>query len=184
MIDLTNSRFGRLVVLSRAGSHRPPNGHTRAVWLCCCDCGTTKTVLAEKLKSGNTRSCGCLSRELSAIRATEKNYSFKHGRSRSPIYNSWQSVKQRCLDPNAINYPSYGGTNPPVTICDRWLSFENFSADLGERPLGTTLGRKMDVGNYEPGNVAWQTSAEQVANRRRDRTRPWSRKNSIEQIAA
>jgi hypothetical protein len=97
---------------------------------------------------------------------------------------------QRVLDPNQKQYLDYGGANPPITICDRWNtakggSFENFLADVGERLPSTTLGRFGDVGNYEPGNVAWMTPAEQVANWRPDRTRPYGLKiKPAEQIAA
>ena len=80
-------------------------------------------------------------------------------------------MRSRCLNPNVAGWPRYGGANPPVKICDRWLDkekgFQNFLADLGERPPGTTLGRFHDVGDYEPGNVAWQTPAEQGAEKRK-----------------
>jgi hypothetical protein len=79
-------------------------------------------------------------------------------------------MKARCLNPNHVKYPKYGGAGIKISL--RWIGpdgFKNFLADLGERPAGTSLGRKGDVGNYEPGNVAWQTLAEQVANRRPDR---------------
>jgi hypothetical protein len=92
-------------------------------------------------------------------------------------------MKSRCTNPNAEKYPKYGGAG--VLICDRWLnSFENFLADMGERPHGTSQGRFGDVGNYEVGNVSWQTWAEQVANRRPDRNVGGGKKKSIQQIAA
>ena len=76
-------------------------------------------------------------------------------------------MRTRCLNPNAQDYKSYGGANSPVRICSRWLnSFENFLADMGERPEGTTLGRFGDIGNYEPENCAWQTPKEQGAEKR------------------
>jgi hypothetical protein len=83
-----------------------------------------------------------------------------------------------------MRYPYYGGKG--ITVCDRWLSFENFLEDMGERPAGTTLGRFGDIGNYEPGNVAWQTWAEQISNRRADRNPGGGsrKKHSIETIAA
>ena len=72
---------------------------------------------------------------------------------------------QRCTNPKTNGFEHYGGRG--IKVCDRWKSFENFFADLGERPAGTTLGRFGDEGNYEPGNVKWMTPAEQRANKRR-----------------
>ena len=86
----------------------------------------------------------------------------------------------RCTNPAASNYKNYGCKG--VQVCARWLGesgFQNFLADLGERPPGTTLGRFGDVGNYEPSNVKWMTSAEQVANRRPDRNLGGSKKKSV-----
>jgi hypothetical protein len=86
------------------------------------------------------------------------------------------------LDPEAKRWDSYGGANPPVTICDRWLDqkhgFNNFLADLGERRKGTTLGRFGDVGNYEPSNVAWMTPMQQRQNWRPDRNLGGGRKKA------
>jgi hypothetical protein len=92
----------------------------------------------------------------------------------SPTYISWHGMKQRCRDPNAAGWKHYGGAAPPVRVCDRWLEpdgrgFLNFLEDLGERPPGTTLGRFMDTGDYEPGRCAWQTVAEQKAEASRKR---------------
>jgi len=68
-------------------------------------------------------------------------------------------MKQRCSNPNHRHYKSYGGKG--VTVCERWNTFRNFVEDLGIRPEGTTIGRHLDQGNYEPGNAWWQTAAEQ-----------------------
>jgi hypothetical protein len=98
----------------------------------------------------------------------------KHGgimeRVRTPEYGSYGAMKHRCLNPKNLRWSFYGGAG--VKICDRWLGekgFENFLADLGPRPAGTTLGRFGDVGNYEPGNCAWQTSKEQRVTQTRKR---------------
>jgi len=88
-----------------------------------------------------------------------------HGRWKSPTYNSWSTMKDRCLNPKAKNYPLYGGRG--VTIWPGWLSFERFLADMGERRVGKTLDRQDPHGDYEPGNCRWATKAEQTANRRK-----------------
>jgi hypothetical protein len=85
----------------------------------------------------------------------------------SATYRSWDRMIQRCTNPRNISWKYYGGRVPPVAVCERWLTFENFLADMGERPKGTTLGRFGDVGDYEPSNCKWMTPEEQAANRRR-----------------
>lgn len=92
----------------------------------------------------------------------------KHGHycngKRSPTYNSWRAMKYRCLYTTHPFYPDYGGRG--ITICDAWLTFVNFLADMGERPEGKTLERIDVDGNYEPGNVTWSSVYEQRWNRR------------------
>lgn len=82
-------------------------------------------------------------------------------------YKSWESMRQRCLNPSAPNYPRYGGRG--ITICDRWSSFVNFLADMGERPEGVTLDRINVDGDYGPDNCCWSTPAAQAQNRRDNR---------------
>ena len=78
----------------------------------------------------------------------------------SPTYKSWISMRDRCRNPKSTSYSIYGAVG--VTVCQRWEVFEDFLADMGERPDGTSIGRYNDVGNYEPGNCAWQTRKEQA----------------------
>jgi len=80
----------------------------------------------------------------------------------TPTYNTWRAIHDRCLNPNVVNYPRYGGKG--IQLCERWLIFENFLTDMGERPEGTTIDRIDPYGNYEPGNCRWATPKEQGAN--------------------
>lgn len=85
---------------------------------------------------------------------------------KSPEYESWMAMKSRCLNPNATGYEAYGGRG--ITICDAWrYDFEAFFADMGERPVGTSLDRIDNDRGYESGNCRWATAKEQAANRRR-----------------
>ena len=103
------------------------------------------------------------------MRANERN--LKHGHARTPKhsveYNSWQSMRQRCLNPNYHHYKDYGGRG--ISICGRWLdSFEAFLADMGGKPSQHhTLDRKNNNGNYNKRNCRWATSKEQASNRSR-----------------
>lgn len=172
MIDIAGNRYGRLIAIAPAGKDR-----RRAImWRCRCDCGNEAVICGTSLRNGHTRSCGCLHDELSAVRCAEVGRSTRtHGQSRrTPTYISWEGMHQRCAGskgPESARYYADRG----VTVCERWRSFENFLADMGERPDGKTLDRTDPYGNYEPSNCRWATPKEQRANRRRGRIR-WARR--------
>jgi hypothetical protein len=121
-----------------------------------CQCGNTVKKRIQSVKTGNTKSCGCLQKELQKL----SKYSL-HGKCTSRTYNSWTAMKSRCKD---ISKPYYHGRN--ITYCERWNDFKNFLADMGERPDGMTLDRIDSNGNYEPSNCKWSTNKEQSTNRR------------------
>lgn len=160
-IDLTGMKFARLTVTQY--SHTEGK---KAFWHCVCDCGRAITLYGAVLRSGNTRSCGCLQRDIVRARSIGNSFGGKHGHTKnltcSRTYRSWKSMIQRCTNPNVPRFNRWGGRG--IKVCDRWADFENFLADMGERPVGMSLDRINNDGNYEPGNCRWATPTEQRMN--------------------
>lgn len=148
-------KFGRLTVGRHAGK---VGACPRPGWWCACECGSMVAIQQRRLVSGHTKSCGCIQREGNAT---------KHGHRRraatSTTYISWQSMVQRCIDPDHSNYPAYGGAG--ITVCDDWLEFESFLRDMGERPSGTSIDRIDGTAGYRPGNCRWSSAVEQANNK-------------------
>lgn len=149
--NLTGMVFGKLTVVCRSGK----NNSDSWLWECLCECGGTALTTSSKLKSGHTRSCGCIL----------ANY--KDGRSSSPVHKAYMGMHTRCDKENYHQYEAYGGRG--ITICDEWRSdfwaFHHWALTNGWEE-GLTLDRVDVDGNYEPSNCRWATVAEQNDNRR------------------
>jgi hypothetical protein len=147
--DISNKIFGKLTVRNIAYKKK------EYYWNCKCACGNKAIISGNKLRSGYTKSCGCLS-------ATQK------GLSTSGAYGSWSAMIERCYDKRVAHYKRYGGRG--IEVCEEWRnSFLNFYKDMGERPLGKTLDRINPEGNYCKENCRWITPKQQGLNRRNNR---------------
>ena len=160
LIDLTERSFGRLRVASRA--ENAPNWQPR--WRCICECGKSVTVLGSSLREGRSRSCGCLRREVSTVRRNQLRHGHATKVGVSSTYRTWMAMVQRCTNPARKDYKNYGGRG--ITICKRWHVFDNFLADMGERPEGCSIVRRNNSKGYTKANCRWSTPKEQANNRR------------------
>lgn len=158
---MEQDRFGRLIVLAYSHSDKNYNKY----WRCLCDCGRETTVIGDKLRSGKTKSCGCLAteiRESLARKADEERRDYTR--------KSWTAMKNRCTNPKALNYSRYGGRG--ITVCDRWLFGEDgktgwicFFEDMGPKPTGYSIDRIDGTKGYYPENCRWASKKEQMDNR-------------------
>ena len=160
--DLTNKSFGQLIAIDYSCSGKAGVG---GKWRCLCSCGNYTHVSVQNLEKGHTKSCGCLAKKLSSERLTKRLTT--HGMFRTPIYKTWERIKARCNNPNAVGYKNYGGRG--IKLCARWNEFENFFADMGERPKGLSIERKDNDKGYSPENCKWVTQKEQCRNKRNNR---------------
>lgn len=154
LANLLGRTFGSLTVDERAGNSKAG----RARWLCVCACGRYCIVLGNNLLRGRQVSCGC-------VRDANRTKHGHHPRGlASPTYTTWKAMISRCTYATHKHWRHYGGRG--IAVCARWRLFENFLADMGERPAGTSIDRINVNGNYEPSNCRWATDSEQRVNQR------------------
>lgn len=149
-----NEKHGRLTFIEDAEPYVSPNGgHGCRMARLRCDCGNEVAVKTSDWRSGVTRSCGCLQREIAVAQATT------HGQSGTKLFSAWQAMTARASE----NYQQKTGKYVGVTRDERWSTFEGFLANQpAGRPFepGLVLARTGDVGPYSPENTRWATKSE------------------------
>lgn len=161
MIDLTNQRFGRLVVIKELPPFRDKANRKYRYWECKCDCGNTTKATTQNLKGNHVKSCGCYQKE------TAGQHTRKHGYRKTRLYSIYNGMKQRCNNPNHREYSSYGGRG--ICVFDEWnkkdglKAFAEWALNNGYKD-NLTLERVDVDGNYEPSNCTWIPKPKQNAN--------------------
>lgn len=157
--DLSGQKFGRWTVIA----FHAPAANKQAMFWCQCECGMEKAVNSSSLRQGDSLSCGCYKKDKApTVRLT---HGATRGGRNTTEYSIWRDMLSRCFNKNRRAFKHYGGRG--ITVCERWMKFENFFSDMGVRPsIEYSLERVDNDGIYEPGNVKWGTRFEQVNNRR------------------
>lgn len=151
---MINTTFGEWTVIKRNEERSTPR---KKYYECVCSCGTVRAVADYSLKSGKSTNCGC-----------KRNR--KHGMTKTPFYNIYRGIIQRCNYPKHNRYDYYGGRG----IKCEWKSFEEFKKDMYDSYLEhielygskeTSIERIDSDGNYNAVNCVWATNTEQANNK-------------------
>jgi len=156
-------KFNNLTVIERLANQKQ-----HPMFLCRCDCGKTRKVLGQNLKSGRVKDCGCISQEIRKLNISKNNKT--HGLSKTKLYSCWTGMKSRCFREKDKEYKNYGGRG--IVVCEDWIhNFENFYNWAINNGYKEDLSiDRIDVnGNYEPSNCRWISMAEQSYNKRNTR---------------
>lgn len=162
-VNILDKRFGRLLVIEDLNKTK----NESAIWLCQCDCGNLIEVQGRSLRYGNTKSCGCLHKEITRkIGLSNVKHGDKTVKNPSRLYIIWISMKDRCFNPKEPAFKYYGGRG--ITICSEWkndYSAFKFWAILNGYQDNLVIDRINHNGNYESNNCQWLTKAENAKKR-------------------
>lgn len=159
--DITGQRFGFLTATSFFERKFFPSGQAHNVWNCICDCGKETTASIGMLCSGKKKSCGCKWKDFISEARTVHGYCRRREET-NKTWLCWWNMLQRCTNPKSERFNQYGGRG--ITVCERWIEFANFLADMGDKPEGKSIERADVNGSYCPENCSWILNRDQFEN--------------------
>lgn len=147
-VDITSKVFGNLTAIQKID---------RTFWKFMCSCGNVSIKRKGNVVGGGTTSCGCKLRTLPRTKSGASYFGTK-------TYRCWANMLSRCRNKNYFRYKDYGGRG--ITVCERWVKFENFLDDMGDAPKKLSLDRIDNSKGYSKENCRWATTKTQARNNR------------------